>query len=80
MKKSRFTNEQIAFALQQAEAGTPVTEICRKMGASGLLPALNVRILCFPVQTWECSATLMLRFLCQSKPHAAKPTSPKQMD
>lgn len=34
MKKSRFTNEQIAFALQQAEAGTPVTEICRKMGVS----------------------------------------------
>ena len=34
MKKSRFTNEQIAFALKQAEAGTPVTEICRKMGVS----------------------------------------------
>ena len=34
MKKSRFTNEQIAFALKQAETGTPVTEICRKMGVS----------------------------------------------
>ena len=34
MKKSRFTNEQIAFALRQAETGTPVTEICRKMGVS----------------------------------------------
>ena len=34
MKKSRFTNEQIAFALKQAETGTPVSESCRKMGAS----------------------------------------------
>ncbi len=32
MKKSRFTDQQIAFALQQAEAGTPVAEVCRKMG------------------------------------------------
>lgn len=34
MKKSRFTNEQIAFALKQVETGTPVAEICRKMGVS----------------------------------------------
>ena len=34
MKKSRFTNEQIAFALKQAEAGTPVSEVCRKLGIS----------------------------------------------
>jgi len=32
MKKSRFTDEQIAFALRQAETGTPVKEIIRKMG------------------------------------------------
>lgn len=32
MKKSRFTEEQIAFALKQAELGTAVAEICRKMG------------------------------------------------
>ena len=32
--KSRFTDQQIAFALQQAEAGTPVAEVCRKMGVS----------------------------------------------
>ncbi|WP_427926459.1 IS3 family transposase [Xanthomonas campestris] len=34
MKKSKFTEEQIAFALKQAEAGTTVEEICRKMGIS----------------------------------------------
>ena len=32
MKESKYTEEQIAFALRQAETGTPVTEIIRKMG------------------------------------------------
>jgi putative transposase len=31
VRKSRFTEEQIAMALRQAEAGTPVAEICRKL-------------------------------------------------
>ena len=34
MRKSRFTEEQIAYALKQAELGTKVEEICRKMGIS----------------------------------------------
>ncbi len=34
MKKSQFTEEQIAYALKQAELGTPVAEVCRKMGIS----------------------------------------------
>jgi putative transposase len=34
MKKSRFTDEQIAFAMRQAEAGVSPAEICRKMGVS----------------------------------------------
>ena len=34
MKKTRFTDEQIAFALRQAETGTPVKEVIRKMGIS----------------------------------------------
>ena len=34
MKKSSFTDEQIAFALKQAETGTRIDEICRKMGIS----------------------------------------------
>jgi putative transposase len=32
LRKSKFTDEQIAFALRQAETGTRVEEICRKMG------------------------------------------------
>jgi putative transposase len=34
MKSSRYTAEQVTFALRQAESGTPVTEVCRKMGVS----------------------------------------------
>ena len=34
MKKSRYTEEQIAFALRQAEAGTAVGEVVRKLGIS----------------------------------------------
>jgi putative transposase len=34
MKKSKYTEEQIAFALRQAEAGTPVERVCRKLGVS----------------------------------------------
>lgn len=32
MKKVRFTEEQIVGVLQQALAGTPVREICRRHG------------------------------------------------
>ena len=34
MRKSRFTEAQIAMALRQGEAGTPFEEICRKLGIS----------------------------------------------
>jgi putative transposase len=34
MRRSKFTEEQIAMALRQAEAGTAVAEICRKLGIS----------------------------------------------
>ena len=32
MRASRFSNEQIVQALRQAESGTAVVEICRKLG------------------------------------------------
>jgi putative transposase len=31
MRSSKFTNEQIVQALRQAESGTPVADICRKL-------------------------------------------------
>ena len=34
MKKSRFSEQQIAFVLRQAEEGTPIAELCRKAGIS----------------------------------------------
>jgi putative transposase len=34
MKKSKFTEEQIAFALHQADTGVSVEEVCRKVGVS----------------------------------------------
>jgi len=39
MKKSKFSDQQIAFAagrdvLQQPETGTAVADVCRKMGIS----------------------------------------------
>jgi len=32
MEKTRYTEGQIAFALGQAELGTPVSEVVRKLG------------------------------------------------
>jgi putative transposase len=34
MKRSKFTEAQIAFILRQAEEGTAVGEVCRKAGIS----------------------------------------------
>ena len=53
MKRSKFTEQQIAFILRQAEEGTSVEEVCRKAGISvqtyyrwrkkygGLMPSAN---------------------------------------
>ena len=32
MRRSKFTDAQIAFVLRQAEEGTSVSEVCRKAG------------------------------------------------
>ena len=32
MKKSRYTEEQVAYTLRLAESGTPVSDVCRQTG------------------------------------------------
>ncbi len=32
--RKKFTEEQITFVLKQAELGTPIEEVCRKVGIS----------------------------------------------
>jgi len=34
MKKSKFTEEQILFALKQGDVGQPIADVCRQMGIS----------------------------------------------
>ena len=34
MKRSTFSEEQIVYAIQQADAGTPVGDLCRQLGVS----------------------------------------------
>jgi putative transposase len=34
MKRSKFSEEQVAFALRQVEGGTPVEDVCRQLGVS----------------------------------------------
>ncbi len=34
MKRSQFSEEQIVYAIRQADAGTPVGDLCRQLGVS----------------------------------------------
>ena len=34
MRKARFTEEQITYALKQVESGKPDREVCRQLGVS----------------------------------------------
>jgi len=34
MKRSKFSEEQVAYALRQVESGTPVGDVCRQLGVS----------------------------------------------
>ena len=34
MKRSKFSEEQVTYALRQVEAGTPVADMCRQLGVS----------------------------------------------
>ena len=44
MRKSKFSEEQIAMALRQGEAGTPVADICRKLGISARRATPDYRV------------------------------------
>jgi hypothetical protein len=46
MKKTRHTEEQIAFALKRAETGTSVAEVIRRMGDVLLLKEVVRRVRC----------------------------------
>ena len=43
MKKSKFSEAQIAFILKQAEDGTSVGEFCRKVGSRRRRSTTGVR-------------------------------------
>ncbi len=34
MKRSKFSEEQVVYAIRQADAGTPVEDLCRQLGVS----------------------------------------------
>jgi putative transposase len=34
MNKSKYSEEQIAYALRQAESGTAIADVCRQLGIS----------------------------------------------
>jgi putative transposase len=34
MKRSKFSEEQIAYALRQVDSGTAVADVCRQLGVS----------------------------------------------
>lgn len=45
MKTSKFTEAQIIYALRQAEGGTKVAEVCRKMGISEATRRRNLALI-----------------------------------
>ena len=44
MKRSKFSEEQVAYALRQAEAGTAVGDVCRQLGNVTGLRSLPSRV------------------------------------
>jgi len=87
MKKSRYSDSQIIGILKQAEAGTPVSELCREHGMSsasfykwrtkygGMDASLMGRIRC--MQTCNCR-TILSRTLCQKSGEAVPPARNRQ--
>ena len=57
MKKSRFTEEQIAFALKQADTGTKIDEICLKVGFSNALFTIEIK----SIVAWSLQSSVNLK-------------------
>jgi len=51
MKRSRFSEQQIAFILHQAQEGVAVEEVCRKAGIS-LQPAFGPSLISVSPGPW----------------------------
>ncbi len=51
MPKQGFTEEQIAYTLRQVESGTPVLEVCRKLGITEQTFAPMETHVC---RAWRC--------------------------
>ena len=49
MKRSKFSEEQITYALRQREVGTPVADFCRQLGVSEATSYVGREI----TLTWE---------------------------
>lgn len=64
VKRSKFTEDQIAFALKQAELGTSAEEVCRKMGISQELMQVAISI-----QAGRISSPILLRKLSNEGRH-----------
>jgi len=75
VKKSRFTEEQIAFALKQAETGTSTAKVLRRMGISeqtclrGFLRSFKHPSACraSAVSAHSCRLARRLRRHCSSR-------------
>lgn len=63
MKKLRFAEEQIIFALKQAELGTYVPDVCRKLGVSDatfyLWPPTTAHCDCASVKSSKPGSTMV---------------------
>jgi hypothetical protein len=60
MSKKRFSEEQIIYALKQAESGRPVREVCRELGVSE--PSSGVAPISLPLpEPGTCRAALKMR-------------------
>jgi hypothetical protein len=58
MKRSKFSEEQIAYALRQAESGIPVGDVCRQLGviAYNLRNLLRRLVVPVSIQSWSLTS------------------------